>query len=79
MEYQNPGFQWAKLILGVLILFGLGIISYKVVQRTEKNIFETGASSLETHRNDWPLSIHLFEGGCSHMGGKRENTNRTSP
>ena len=32
------------------------------------DVYQTGATHIEEHQTNWPLAIHIGEGGCAHLG-----------
>jgi NADH:ubiquinone oxidoreductase subunit 3 (subunit A) len=62
MRYDNPTFQWAKVILGVLMLAALALIGTKVMQPQSKDTYASG--SLPSQPTTKVYSI-LYIGGCA--------------
>ena len=64
VNYQNPAFQWAKLILGILMLVGVGLIGYKVVAPTSKDTYQPGSQGTSYETRHYAL-IDIPIGGCA--------------
>jgi len=59
---------WEALII-VVLLITCGILGYLwATKKTETNQYLAGSNPnvADIHRTDWPFSIHIGEGGCSH-------------
>lgn len=53
----------------VLIMFG--VVTY-IWSTNRPDSYQKGAIHAEQHRQDWPLSFHVGEGGCAHIQPKPE-------
>ncbi len=60
MESQH---HWGWIVVAVLCL---GAVTYIfTINRPDENNYSKGSSHIEQHRQDWPFSIHIGEGGCA--------------
>lgn len=66
---QTTGHHWGWMIV-VLIIFG-GVTYIWSTNRPDQ--YEKGSIHAEQHRQDWPLSIHVGEGGCATIGKDKAN------
>lgn len=55
--------HWGWMLV-VLIIFGVGTYIFTL---NRPDTYKGNAIHAEQHRNDWPLSIHIGEGGCAHL------------
>jgi len=61
---QSTAHHWGWMAV-VLIVFGVSAYIYSINRPDEYN---KGSIHNEEHRQDWPLSIHIGEGGCASLG-----------
>lgn len=59
---QTTTHHWGWMIV-VLIIFGTVTYIWSI---NRPDNYANGAVHSESHRQDWPLSIHIGEGSCTH-------------
>ena len=57
---------WAIVV--VLCCFGILGMWYWIYTMNRPDVYQTGATHIEEHQTNWPLAIHIGEGGCAHLG-----------
>lgn len=60
---QTTAHYWGWMLV-VLIVFGVSTYIFTINRPDE---YSKGAIHAEQHRQDWPLSIHVGEGGCARL------------
>lgn len=71
---QQHHYGWMVV---VLIIFGVSTYIFTINRPDE---YSKGAIHAEQHRQDWPLSVHVGEGGCARMDSLKglSNANTSS-
>ena len=62
---NNKGQLAAHIIWAFVALIILAVVTY-IFTLNRPNV-QKGGYSADYHRQDWPLSIHIGEGGCARM------------
>ena len=65
MEYQNPAFQWWKVILGIIGAVLLASISYKINAPTSKDNYAAGSQPTTNDTKNYGLVVGPIFGGCA--------------
>lgn len=63
--------HWGWMIIVLIIFFG----AYWIYSTNRPDSYTRGAIHAEQHRQDWPLSVHIGEGGCAHLDSLKPLTN----
>jgi len=67
---MNNAHHWGWMIVA---LIALGAITY-VFTLNRPDLYKGNAIHAEQHRQDWPLSIHIGEGGCARLTPNMKDT-----
>lgn len=65
---DNHHYLW---IFFAFCVFG-GVLSTYIFTVNRPDNYAKGSMHLEQHRQDWPFSIHIGEGGCASIPTKSE-------
>lgn len=60
---MEPVHHWGWMIV-VLIVFGTGTYIFTI---NRPDAYGGHSIHAEQHRQDWPFSMHIGEGGCAHL------------
>lgn len=63
---QATAHHWGWMIV-ILIIFGVCAYIWSI-NRPDIENYGKGSYHSEAHRQDWPFSIHIGEGGCQTVG-----------
>ena len=66
---------WEAVIIIILLAYA-GFVTYLWASKTSQtnNFLKDSNPKVLGQRADWPLSFHLFEGGCNRMSKQTEPT-----
>ena len=70
---NNKGQLAAHIIWAFVALIILAVVTY-IFTLNRPNV-QKGGYSADYHRQDWPLSIHIGEGGCARLDSLKGDKN----
>jgi hypothetical protein len=59
-----------EAVIIIILILACGLLGWLwATKKTESNVYQKDSNPTVTdvHRTDWPLSIHIGEGGCARI------------